>query len=152
MTYTYNMVQNGGTPSTGGDQPVHNWLAAGGFVPGGGWAMVGDSLSGRRTGFEEMVHALPGGGFQVFPNSVIPRMATGGVVPASASFGAFSGGQATSANSIRQLIREELGGSQNGGGDITVTMPVYLDSEKIYEGQKKVSRRIGVSLIQGVGG
>ena len=141
-------------PKTG-QQVWHPYIrASGGYVPGGGWAVVGDSLSGRRTGFEELVHALPGGGFQVFPNSSlgglgIPRMATGGVVPASASFGAFSGGQATSANSIRQLIREELGQSQNGGGDITVTMPVYLDSEKIYEGQKKVSRRIGTSLILG---
>jgi hypothetical protein len=28
-------------------------------------------------------------------------------------------------------------------------MPVYLDSEKIYQGQKKVQRRRGTSLITG---
>lgn len=38
-----------------------------------------------------------------------------------------------------------------GGGseDINITMPVYLDNEKIYEGQKKVQRRRGKSLVKG---
>ena len=36
-----------------------------------------------------------------------------------------------------------------GGSDFTVTMPVYLDSEKIYEGQKRVAWRRGGSLIRG---
>ena len=33
------------------------------------------------------------------------------------------------------------------GGDISITTPVYLDSEKIYEGQQKVSKRRGTSLV-----
>jgi hypothetical protein len=51
------------------------------------------------------------------------------------------------ADLIRQIVREELRGSS--GGDMTVTMPVYLDGEKIYENQQRVSRRRGTSLVAG---
>ena len=60
-----------------------SYKASGGFVPAGGRAVVGDSLSGMRTGFEEIVEAIPGGGFRVYPNSQlgsIPHMAGGGMV------------------------------------------------------------------------
>jgi len=50
------------------------------------------------------------------------------------------------ADLIRQIVREEL--QTANGGEITVNMPVYLDSEKIYDGQKKVQTRRGPSLIK----
>jgi hypothetical protein len=41
--------------------------AAGGFIPVGGLGIVGD-IPGRRTGAEELVQALPGGGARVYSN------------------------------------------------------------------------------------
>jgi hypothetical protein len=82
----------------------------------------------------------------------IPRLASGAVIPPNAQFAAILGDQKHGRNLeapeglIRQIIREEMG---EGGGDLTVTMPVYLDSNKIYEGQKKVQRRRGRNLITG---
>jgi hypothetical protein len=87
------------------------------------------------------------------PVPQIPRLATGAVIPPNSQFAAILGDQRSGVNIeapadlIRQIVREELGGSQ--GGDMNITMPVYLDSEKIYEGQKRVSRRRGTSLIVG---
>jgi hypothetical protein len=83
----------------------------------------------------------------------IPKLATGAVIPPNAQFAAILGDQKTGRNIeapenlIRQIVREELQGA--GGGEITVNMPVYLDSEKIYDGQQKVSTRRGTSLISG---
>jgi hypothetical protein len=45
-------------------------------------------------------------------------------------------------------VREELA-DLLGGEDINIAVPVYLDSEKIYEGQKRVQRRRGKSLVTG---
>jgi phage-related protein len=87
------------------------------------------------------------------PVPQIPRLATGAVIPPNSQFAAILGDQRSGTNIeapadlIRQIVREELGGSQ--GGDMNITMPVYLDSEKIYEGQKRVSRRRGSSLVVG---
>lgn len=78
----------------------------------------------------------------------IPRLATGAVIPPNAQFAAILGDQKngrnieTPENLLRQIMREE---GQN--GSFTVTMPVYLDNEKIYEGQKKIAFRKGQSLI-----
>jgi hypothetical protein len=81
----------------------------------------------------------------------IPRLATGAVIPPNAQFAAILGDQKSGMNIeapadlIRQIVREEIGGASN---DMTVTMPVYLDGEKIYENQQKVSTRRGGSLIK----
>jgi len=87
------------------------------------------------------------------PKIAYPKLATGAVIPPNAAFAAILGDQTKGRNIeapedlIRQIIREEMGSNN---GDFTVTMPVYLDSEKIYEGQKRVSRRVGKSLVSGV--
>jgi hypothetical protein len=47
---------------------------------------------------------------------------------------------------LRQIVAEALDGA---GQELKVTMPVYLDSEKIYEGQKRVQFRRGKSLVTG---
>lgn len=143
----------------GGGTTIWKPTAAGGLIPSGGWAMVGDALSGRRTGFEELVHALPGGGFQVFPNSSLgglgmPRMATGGVVPPSASFGAFSGGRASgamSADSIRQIVREEtrgMGDSQEVVIRFEGNLAALVRELKPYTDRENA--RIGSSLVRGL--
>jgi len=81
----------------------------------------------------------------------IPQLATGAVIPPNARFAAILGDQKSGTNIeapadlIRQIVREEL--QTANGGEITVNMPVYLDSEKIYDGQKKVQTRRGPSLI-----
>ena len=59
--------------------------ASGGFVGGGGWAMVGDAPGGRVTPYSEMIHARPGGGVDVFNHSQmggVPGMAGGGFLAA----------------------------------------------------------------------
>jgi hypothetical protein len=81
----------------------------------------------------------------------IPRLASGAVIPPNAEFLAMLGDQKSGTNIetpealLRKIVREELGG----GGDTNVTVPVYLDSEKIYQGQQRVSRRRGRSLLAG---
>ncbi|MDY6867234.1 MAG: hypothetical protein SVT56_04925 [Chloroflexota bacterium] len=85
----------------------------------------------------------------------IPRLASGAVIPPNSEFLAVLGDQRAGRNIetpeglMRQIVREELAGMIGGGEDINVTMPVYLDSEKIYEGQKRVERRRGSSLVTG---
>jgi hypothetical protein len=76
------------------------------------------------------------------------------VIPPNSEFVAILGDQRSGRNIetpeslMRQIVREELAG-MGGGEEINVTMPVYLDSEKIYEGQKRVQRRRGTSLVVG---
>jgi len=83
----------------------------------------------------------------------IPRLATGAVIPPNAEFAAILGDQRGGRNLeapeglIRQIIREEMGGSNS---TLTVQMPVYLDSEKVYDGVKKVEFRRGPSLVGGL--
>ena len=95
-------------------------------------------------------------GFDI-PNIVapqIPRLATGAVIPPNSAFAAILGDQRSGYNlegpedRFRQIVREELA-DIIGSDNINITMPVYLDSEKIYEGQKKVQRRRGTSLVTG---
>lgn len=81
----------------------------------------------------------------------IPRLATGAVIPPNSQFAAILGDQKSGMNlegpesMFRRIVREESG---NGAGqEVTVNIPVYLDSEKIYDGQKKVQTRRGSSLI-----
>jgi hypothetical protein len=68
---TYTMVVGGQHEYYAEKMLTHNSVkcAAGGSVRPGGSAIVGDSLSGIPTGYEELVTALPGGGFNVTPNS-----------------------------------------------------------------------------------
>jgi hypothetical protein len=83
----------------------------------------------------------------------IPYLAKGAVIPPNSQFAAILGDQKSGTNIeapadlIRQIVREEIQGA-GGSGEITVNMPVYLDSEKIYDGQQKVSTRRGTSLIK----
>lgn len=85
------------------------------------------------------------------PTPQIPLLAQGAVIPPNAKFAAILGDQTSGRNIeapeslIRQIVREEMGG----GESLTVTMPVYLDGEKIYENQKKIDRRRGKSLAFG---
>ena len=85
----------------------------------------------------------------------IPELANGAVIPPNSEFLAILGDQKSGKNIeapeglIRQIVREELQGIGGGSEDINITMPVYLDNEKIYEGQKKVQRRRGKSLVKG---
>jgi hypothetical protein len=82
----------------------------------------------------------------------IPQLATGAVIPPNARFAAILGDNKREneilapESSLRRIMEEVLQGA--GGGEITVNMPVYLDSEKIYDGQKKVQTRRGPSLIK----
>jgi phage-related protein len=83
----------------------------------------------------------------------IPKLATGAVIPPNAAFAAILGDQRNGKNLeapeglIRQIIREEMQGGI--GGDLTVSMPVYLDGQKIYENQKRIQTRQGRSLLKG---
>lgn len=87
--------------------------------------------------------------------TAIPALAKGAVIPPNDEFLAILGDQKSGRNIeapenlIRQIIREELSGS-GGTEEINITMPVYLSNEKIYEGQQKVKRRRGQSLVEGV--
>lgn len=82
----------------------------------------------------------------------IPYLAKGAVIPPNSEFLAVLGDQRNGTNIeapadlIRQIIREEM---QGGGGDMVIKMPVYLDGEKVYENQQRVSKRRGASLAGG---
>ena len=116
-------------------------------------AIIG-ALNSIQVKVPDWVPGIGGSAWSVaIPNvgiPAVPYLATGAVIPPNAAFLAVLGDQRNGTNIeapadlIRQLIREELDGA---GGDVTVTMPVYLDGEKIYENQKRVSRRRGSSLV-----
>lgn len=86
----------------------------------------------------------------------IPYLAKGAVIPAHANMLAMLGEGSkreivAPEDTIRKIITEVLNGN-GGGGDMTITMPVYLDGEKIFENQKRINWRHGTSLIKGVTG
>jgi phage-related protein len=96
-------------------------------------------------------------GFHLTPldNVAIPRLAQGAVIPPNRRFVAVLGDQTggtnieTPLNTMVEAFRTAL--SQMGGaasGNLTVTVPVYLDSEKIYEGQRSVQLRRGTSIVK----
>lgn len=98
---------------------------------------------------------IPGIGGKGFNIPQIPKLAKGGIVNSGQIFMAGEAGK----EAIVPLERNtewinELASKINtdGGGDITITMPVYIDNEKVYEGQQKVSRRRGTRLVNGVPG
>ncbi len=80
----------------------------------------------------------------------IPHLATGAVIPANAPFAAVLGDQRSGKNIeapvslLNDLFDEKLSALQ---GEMNITMPVYLDSEKIFEGQKRVQQRRGTSFV-----
>lgn len=84
----------------------------------------------------------------------IPRLATGAVIPPNSEFLAILGDQRSGRNIeapeslIRKIIREELS-DYGGSEEINITMPVYLDNEKIYQGQKKMQFKHGKALVEG---
>lgn len=84
----------------------------------------------------------------------IPRLATGAVIPPNAQFAAILGDQRNGKNleAPAAMFEEMLNrAAQNsGGGEITVHTPVYLDSEKIYDGIVKVKNRRGKNMVKGM--
>ena len=135
-----------------------------GFVKGSINAVIdviNGMIKGVIGGVNEIVRSLntvgsvvPGwDNIPVIQSPQIPRLATGAVIPANSQFLAVLGDQRNGKNlegpeeMFRRIVREESGDS--GGGDITVTMPVYLDGEIIYKNQKKIQRRHGTNLITG---
>lgn len=96
------------------------------------------------------------------PGTIYMGMAAGGVVKAGVPyivgergyelFVPRVDGRILNAQQTQQVINNNNTTTNNydrQSGDINVSMPVYLDNEKIYDGQKKVERRRGSSLIEG---
>lgn len=79
------------------------------------------------------------------PNVSIPKLATGAVIPANKEFLAVLGDQKHGRNLeapedlIRQIVREETA-KNNQGGEITIKVPLYIDSEQVTEAVVKVDR------------
>jgi hypothetical protein len=59
------LLNSAGVPTLG---PVSQGHATGGFIPEGQSGVVGDSVTGAPTGYEELVTALFGGGVKVTPS------------------------------------------------------------------------------------
>jgi hypothetical protein len=133
---------------------------------------IGDVLNTMLLGVINQINAVLAGlaaasGVHINPISTAPFTAgtaykttihnlgaAGGVYPPNSPIATILGDQTSGYNVeapsalIKQLVAEgiqQAGGG--GGGDITITMPVYLDGEKIYVGQQKIQRRHGTSLI-----
>ena len=82
----------------------------------------------------------------------LPRLAQGAVIPPNREFLAVLGDQKQGTNyevpdeKLRQLIREEMNGGEN--GEMVINNVLELDGEVIYRNQKKVSKRHGKSLVK----
>ena len=82
----------------------------------------------------------------------IPYLATGAVIPPNSEFLAMLGDNKSQneilapEDTIRRIVEEALEGATQ---EIKLNMPVYLDSEKIYDGQQRVQVRRGKSLVTG---
>lgn len=122
-------------------------------------SMIG-ALNGINFVVPDWVPLLGGSSFGLnIPNisaPQIPKLATGAVIPPNSQFLAVLGDQKSGNNIeapeglIRQIVSEELA-DLLGNEEININMPVFLDSEKIYDGQKRVQRRRGASLVTGGG-
>lgn len=88
------------------------------FLPPGGSAIVGDSISGAPTGYEEMIIALPGGGVRVLPNSKIRGRDTRGLP----HFAKESGGGAVVSTTA---VGGYGGNTPWGGGYLTPNTPAW---------------------------
>lgn len=81
----------------------------------------------------------------------IPYLAQGAVIPPNKEFLAVLGDQTSGTNieaplqTIKQALAEVL--AQQGEGDVTIPMTVYLDGQKIFENQQQVKRRRGQQII-----
>ena len=116
-------------------------------------ASVVNGINGLIGNFNVVGNLVPGfSSVAMVSAPQIPRLATGAVIPPNAEFAAILGDHKSQKELLgpedmfRRIVREETGG--NGGGEMTVHMPVYLDGQKIYETVKKIERRIGPSFIQ----
>lgn len=83
----------------------------------------------------------------------IPRLANGAVIPPNQEFLAMLGDQRGGTNietplsTMENAFRKVLAESNFGGGDITITMPVYLNGREIFRDQQVISRQIGKNLV-----
>lgn len=86
----------------------------------------------------------------------LPRLAEGAVIPPNHQFAAILGDQRSGVNietplsTMVQAFKTALSEGGYAGGELTVTMPVYLDSREIYRGQKRVSWQNGTNLVGGL--
>jgi hypothetical protein len=77
---------SGGT----GGIPQVKPTASGGFILPGTTVVVGDSPTGQTTGYEELVHALPGGGAQILSNGQSKKSLNSSIVTPKSNGGAAS--------------------------------------------------------------
>lgn len=90
------------------------------------------------------------------PPISLPRLANGAVIPPNHQFAAILGDQRSGYNveapvsMIQQAVTKGIIDAGISGGDLTITVPVYLDSREIYKGQKRVSWQKGKNLVGGL--
>lgn len=148
------------------------WQTFKGIVQGavnGVIGVINRFISGAVSGFNAVIGALnsisvtipswvPGIGGRHFGISLpmvsapqIPYLAQGAVIPPNKEFLAVLGDQTSGTNieapleTIKQALAEVL--AQQGEGNVTIPMTVYLDGQKIFENQQQVKRRRGQQII-----
>lgn len=133
-----------------------------GFINGMIWGFVEGintivgALNSLSITIPEWVPGIGGNAFGVnLPYAYapqIPYLATGAVIPPNSEFLAMLGDNKSQneilapEDTIRRIVEEALEGATQ---EIKLSMPVYLDSEKIYDGQQRVQIRRGKSLVSG---
>jgi len=91
-------------------------------------------IGGKKWGFDIQTLTAP----------IIPKLATGAVIPPNSEFLAILGDQKSGRNIetpeslLRQIVREELGGMMQ-GGDITIENIMNLDGDVVYRDVKKIA-------------
>lgn len=107
---------------------------------------IPDMFGGGRVGFN----------IASVPELKLPRLANGAVIPPNHQFAAILGDQRSGYNveapvsMIQQAVTKGIIDAGISGGDLTITVPVYLDSREIYKGQKRVSWQKGKNLVGGL--
>lgn len=107
---------------------------------------VPDFLGGGHVGFH----------LRTIGQLNLPRLAEGAVIPPNHQFAAILGDQRSGVNietplsTMIQAFKTALSEGGYGGGELHITMPVYLDSREIYQGQKRVTWQNGKNLVGGL--
>ncbi len=90
-----------------------------------------------------------------YTSSPLPGLATGAVIPPNAPFAAVLGDHKSQSEilapegTLRRLFREEMD-AMGLGGDVLANITLQMDSATIYQGQQRVAKQRGRSLLGGL--
>ncbi len=120
------------------------------WIPAGIAVGIEDNAGVANTAMNDLVSSLTGVDFNVSGSASysIPSITQDAVTAPTRDYvSALRQTTGVDLSEVQSIISNSLSGLSGSNSNITVTMPVYLDSRKIYEGQQRVSTIKGKNLV-----